>query len=84
MATESPADHRARTLADLQEAIHDRAALLADPAAYTKALTERAMQAHASGAISAEDLCEQLEWIDSAFSWAEEERLDAKFYSQAI
>lgn len=57
MPFESPADRRARTLADLQEALHDRAALLADPATYTTALTRRAMQAQADGTISAEDLC---------------------------
>lgn len=77
MPIDTPVDRRARTLADLQEAIHDRTALLSDPAARTTALTKQAKEAHAQGAITAEDLCEQLEWIDSAFSWAEEERLSA-------
>jgi hypothetical protein len=74
MPTEpTPADRRAQVLADLHEAISDKAALLADPEGHTRAVTERCKAAYAQGLIDADDQCEQLEWIDAGYAWAVEE-----------
>lgn len=75
MTSEKAESGRAKVLADWQEAVNDREALLRDPEAHTTALTEQAKQARAQGVISDEDLRELLEWVDSAYAWAVEEQL---------
>lgn len=75
MTSEKAEDGRAKVLADWQEAVNDREALLRDPEAHTTALTEQAKQACAQGVITDEDLRELLEWVDSAYAWAVEEQL---------
>ncbi len=75
MSTEIAQDRRAKMLADWQEAIEDRQALLKAPEAYTQQLIEQAAEAFAAGVISAEDQRELREWTDAAYSWAVEEQL---------
>lgn len=75
MSTQFMLDQRAKALADFQEAINDQDTLLADPARHVERLTRQARQYGAQGIIDAEDLRELLEWTDSAFAWAEEERV---------
>lgn len=57
-------------LADWQEAIEDKEALLKDPEAYTRRLIEQAAQAFTAGIISREDFRKLREWADAAYSWA--------------
>lgn len=75
MSTESAQDRRAKMLADWQEAIEDKQALLKEQATYTQQLIEQAAQAFAAGTISREDLRELKEWADASYSWAVEELL---------
>jgi hypothetical protein len=60
-------------LADLQEAINDEAALLANPEARKQLLTELVKTAYQLGVIDTTDQHEYLEWVDSAHGWAVEE-----------
>lgn len=66
-------DLRAKALADWQEAIEDKEALLKAPEPFTRRLIEQAKQAEADGVIDADDLRELLEWAGSAYEWAVEE-----------
>ncbi|MDY7563460.1 hypothetical protein [Pseudomonas sp. AB6] len=76
MPTElTPEDRRAKVLADLQEAINDKDALLRNPEAHTGPLTEQVKAAYRQGVIDADDQRGYLEWIDSAQAWAVEELL---------
>lgn len=70
MLTESAIDSRSKMLADWQEAIEDKQALLKDPEAYTRRLIEQATQAFTAGTISREDFRELRAWADAAYSWA--------------
>lgn len=72
-AEPTPAERRAKALADLHEAISDKEALLADPEGHTQAVTDRCNEAFAQGLIDADDQCEQLDWIDAGYAWAVEE-----------
>lgn len=75
MSTESVQDRRAKMLADLQEALEDKEALLEAPEVYTQQLIEQAAEAFTAGVINWEDLRELKEWADGAYSWAVEEQL---------
>lgn len=70
MSTESNYDARAKVLADLQEALHDKAQLLRNPEAHIAQVIAKAELAAAQGLIDADDLREIKEWADSAFSSA--------------
>ncbi|WP_394245293.1 hypothetical protein [Halopseudomonas laoshanensis] len=67
---------RAAFLADWQEAIEDKNALLNDSETYTAELIGQANRANDEGLINAEDLREMREWADAAQSWAIEELVD--------
>lgn len=69
-------DTRAKFLADWQEAIEDKVALLKAPETYTGTLIAQAKRAHDEGVITAEDLRELSEWADAAQAWAVEELVD--------
>lgn len=73
MTESNAAFRRAQVLADFQEALRDREALLRGPEDYVAPLVEQIQRAAQQGVISAEDLREQLEWSDSAIDWAVEE-----------
>lgn len=75
MPTESPAEHRARTLADWQELAHDEDALVLQPDQYHRRLIDLAHEARRLQVIDAEDLRELLELADAAYAWAVEERI---------
>lgn len=75
MSTESAQAQRAKVLADWQEAIENKQALLANPEAYTHQLIEQAAQAFTSKVIRWSDFRELKEWADAAYSWAIEEVL---------
>jgi phage tail tape-measure protein len=75
MATKVKQDQETGFIAAWRESVNDREALLRDPEAHTKVLTDQAQQACAQGVISDEDLRELLEWADSAYDWAVEEQL---------
>lgn len=68
-------NERAKFLADWQEALGDKDALLKDPDGYAGELTGRARRAREQSIISDEDLSESLEWVDAAYEWALEELL---------
>ncbi len=74
MVTGDKQDQRAGFNTVWHTSVEDREALLRDPEAHTTALTEQAQQAFAQGVITDEDLRELLEWVDSAYAWAEEHR----------
>jgi len=76
MSAHIDCERRAKLLADLQEEINDKDALLKDPESHTRNLSERAKAAHTQSIISSEDLSELLEWIDSGYEWAVEELVD--------
>ncbi len=73
MNQQNAATRRAQVLADFQQALDDREALLRDPEGYIAPLVEQIRQAAAEGVIDVDDLREQLEWSDSALGWAIEE-----------
>jgi hypothetical protein len=75
MPTPAAENQRTEALASLRKAIGNRAAMLQNPEDRTRLLSERAEQAFNQGAITSEDRRELLEWIDSGFAWAEEERV---------
>ncbi|RMP68441.1 hypothetical protein [Pseudomonas syringae group genomosp. 3] len=75
MSTDLAQDRRTKMLADWQESIEDKQALLKDPEAYTQQLIEQAADAFTAGVIKREDLRELREWADAAYSWAVEEKL---------
>lgn len=75
MTTESPTQHRARTLADWQELADDKNALVLEPDDYHRRLIDLAHNARRLEVISAEDLRELLELADAAYAWAVEERI---------
>lgn len=75
MLTEIAQDRRAKMLADWQEAIEDKQALLGDPEAYTQQLIEQAAEAFTARVINWEDLLELKAWADGAYSWVVEEAL---------
>lgn len=75
MSTEILQDRRAKMLADWQESIGDKQALLKDPEAYTQQLIEQAAEAFTAKVINWEDLRELKEWADGAYSGAVEEQL---------
>jgi hypothetical protein len=66
-------DQCSQVLADLQEAINDKAVLLLDPEAHTRSLTELVQAAYQAGVINVVDQREYLEWVDSAYAWAIQE-----------
>lgn len=72
----SESNSRAKVLADWQQAMENREALLADPEGYTEQLVEKATQARIDGLISDEDLRELKEWADAALCWAVEELMN--------
>lgn len=63
-------DRRAKMLADWQEAIEDKQALLKNSEAYTQQLMEQAVEAFTARAINWEDLRELKGLADGAYSWA--------------
>jgi len=73
MTESTPEARRAKMLADWQAAVDDQAAWLADPEVYWTSLVEQAKEARREGVIDADDLREQLELADAAYSWAAEE-----------
>ena len=70
MSTKSHDDARAKVLADLQEALHDKDQLFGNPDAHIAQVIAQAELAAAQGLIDAGDLREIREWADSAFSSA--------------